>query len=204
MAFLPLQVIIVTLVLDRIIRAREKREKLIKINVVISSFYIEVGTSTVATMSGFIKNICELRQILGIKTSWTDVDFKNAVKFVDGYVFEADSSAGDLDTLKAFLMEKKQYMLSMFKNPNLLEHDTFTDMLWAVFHVSDELQSRESLQGLPAKDMEHLSGDIGRAYRLLLVEWTYYMYHLKKEYPYLFSLAVRKNPFCSTGSVIIQ
>jgi len=35
------------------------------------------------------------------------------------------------------------------------------------------------------------------------VEWAYIMKHMKEKYPYLFSLAVRKNPF-STNTVIIK
>lgn len=86
----------------------------------------------------------------------------------------------------------------------MFEHDTFTDMLWAVFHVTEELDSRDMLVSLPPKDLEHLSIDIKRAYQFLIVEWLYYMNHLKKEYPYLFSLAVRKSPFNENGSVIIN
>jgi hypothetical protein len=41
----------------------------------------------------------------------------------------------------------------------------------------------------------HLGGDIKRALGRLLGEWVDYMHHLKVEYPYLFSLAVRTNPF---------
>jgi hypothetical protein len=92
----------------------------------------------------------------------------------------------------------------MFENSNLLEHDTFTEMLWAVFHIADELESRESLDSLPKKDLEHLAIDISRGYKLLVYEWIYYMNHLKKEYPYLYSLAVRKNPFSDNCSVILH
>jgi hypothetical protein len=37
--------------------------------------------------------------------------------------------------------------------------------------------------------------DINRGYRLLVFEWVTYMEHLKEHYPYLFSLAMRTNPF---------
>jgi hypothetical protein len=43
--------------------------------------------------------------------------------------------------------------------------------------------------------MEHLNFDIKRAYILLVNEWLSYMKHLKEDYPYLYSLAVRTNPF---------
>jgi len=40
-----------------------------------------------------------------------------------------------------------------------------------------------------------LLGDVRRAYGLLASEWLSYMKHLRDNYPYLFSLAMRTNPF---------
>jgi len=76
-------------------------------------------------------------------------------------------------------------------------------MLWSVYHVLDELENRDTLTGLPANDMNHLSLDIKRAYQLVIKEWVEYMIHLNKEYPYLFSLAKRKNPF-SVNEIIFE
>jgi len=77
----------------------------------------------------------------------------------------------------------------------LLEHETFTKLLWAVFHFSEELECRTDIKQLPETDLEHLAGDIKRVYSLLIVHWISYMKHLQEDYPYLFSLAVRTNPF---------
>jgi hypothetical protein len=40
-----------------------------------------------------------------------------------------------------------------------------------------------------------LPGDVQRGYVLLIKEWLAYMAHLQTRYPYLFSLALRTNPF---------
>ena len=74
-------------------------------------------------------------------------------------------------------------------------------MLWAVFHLAEELEAREDFSKLPASDLKHLEGDIKRAYTAITVEWLWYMDHLRRSYPYLFSLAVRTNPFDSSASV---
>ncbi|MEA5084959.1 hypothetical protein SDC9_146037 [bioreactor metagenome] len=86
-------------------------------------------------------------------------------------------------------------MLNLLANPNLLEHDSFTDMLWAVFHVIDELQTRGEFDKQDKDDIDHLSNDILRAYTALIIEWVGYMNYLQNEYPFLFTLALRKNPF---------
>lgn len=204
LAFVPLQVFIVTLILDRILNAREKREVKRKQNVVISVFYSEVGTNAIASMSTYVNNIRDLQELLNINGNWKEENLKKAIKSANAFQLDICSGNDNLSTLLDFLSTKKAFMLSLFENTNLLEHDTFTDMLWAVFHLLEELESRESLHSLPEKDLEHLSGDLKRAYKTLVVEWIYYMNHLSKEYPYLFSLAVRKSPFGEDCSVVIS
>ena len=106
--------------------------------------------------------------------------------------------------MKDFLNRKEAFLLRLLENPNLLEHETFTDLLWAVFHFTEELDSRTDTKQLPVSDLKHLSGDIKRAYVLLISEWLSYMKHLKTDYPYLFSLAVRTNPFNPEASVEVK
>jgi hypothetical protein len=48
---------------------------------------------------------------------------------------------------------------------------------------------------LSHNDAEHIVVDIKRAYSLLITEWLAYMEHLRQDYPFLFSLAMRTNPF---------
>lgn len=204
LAFLPLQVFIVTAILERILNARQKSDLKRKMNVVISAFYSEVGIQALSAMTEYVQNVIGVKRILDVSTNWKDEDFKSAIKEINSFQYEIRSENADLELLSQFLLEKRPFMLSLFENTNLFEHDTFTDMLWAVFHVTEELDSRDTLVSLPPKDLEHLSIDIKRAYQFLIVEWLYYMNHLKKEYPYLFSLAVRKSPFNENGSVIIN
>jgi len=80
----------------------------------------------------------------------------------------------------------------------------FTELLLAVAHLKEELGSRENLDALPETDLNHLAGDINRGYALLVEEWLVYLIHLKKHYPYLYSLAARKNPFNPNASAVIR
>ena len=63
---------------------------------------------------------------------------------------------------------------------------------------------REDFAGLPAADLQHLAQDLRRAFHLLVLEWLAYMQHLKSDYPYLFSLAIRTNPFDPEASPVID
>ncbi len=88
-----------------------------------------------------------------------------------------------LENLRSFLVSERMFLLRLLENPNLLEQESFTEQLWAVFHVADELQSRTDLAHLPGGDYRHLAGDAGRAYSALTSEWLKYMAHLLKRYP---------------------
>jgi hypothetical protein len=85
-----------------------------------------------------------------------------------------------------------------------LEHETFTELLRAVFHLTEELEQRNDLRHLSRADYEHLELDTERAYKLLIYEWLQYMEYLMNEYPYLFSLALRTNPFDPSAKVEIE
>ena len=96
--------------------------------------------------------------------------------------------------LRARLDREKTYLLSLLGNQALLEHEAFTDLLWAVTHLAEELHVRGDFDGLPATDRAHLVVDVKRAYTQLGVQWIDYLRHLQTQYPFLFSLAVRTNP----------
>lgn len=194
LAFLPIYVLFVTLIIERVLKERERHAIRQKLNMVIGVFFSEVGAALLRDSLGFVRDARELAALLRIDSSWTPSDFRRATDWLEGHDIGVDSRQGDLATLKGFLMEKRGFMLGLLGNPNLMEHDEFTDLLWAVFHLIEELEARRSLAWLSPADLEHLSGDIKRAYGLLLREWVVYIQHLNQDYPYLFSLAVRMNP----------
>ena len=194
-AFVPIQVLLVTLIIDRLLRVRERRTLLNKLNMVIGVFMSEVGMDLIKHLSRFDMNHRALAGHLILTTDWAPRQFTAAAKTVRSFDYVIDSKESALAELGAFLHEKRGFLLSLLENPNLLEHETFTDLLWAVTHVAEELSFRSDLACLPEGDHTHLSGDIKRAYSLLISEWLVYMKHLRNSYPYLYSLAVRTNPF---------
>ncbi|MBI5664438.1 MAG: hypothetical protein HZC49_05035 [Nitrospirae bacterium] len=106
--------------------------------------------------------------------------------------------------LKNYLAEKRNFLLRLLENPVLLEHESFTDLLMAVFHLTEELANRTDIDTLPDSDLQHLSGDINRVYGMLIIQWLGYMKYLKTNYPYLFSLAIRLNPFDQHASPVVK
>lgn len=203
LAFLPLQVLLITVILNNILNMREKRKMLKKLNMVIGAFFHEVGTELISIVVPFTKNKGEFECSL-VNMGWIDSLLKKTLNEINRYDIKISLDQNSCEFLNEHLKGKRSFLLGLLENANLLEHDTFTDMLWAVFHITDELNSRNDFGTLPKEDIEHLEGDMKRAYGLLLKEWFMYMEHLKSDYPYLFSLALRKNPFKSEKNVIIR
>lgn len=193
-AFLPLEVIFVTLVLDQLMQIREMQERLEKLNMVIGVFFSEVGNRLLKELSSYLVVCDDLRNELRITGQWKEPDFQRALAYLQSHDPQIDCEGADKQQLEAFLVSKRSFLVGLLENQNLLEHEQFTDLLWAVFHLVEELDARETLTGMPASDLDHLSGDIKRAFGYLSREWIFYMKHLKDDYPYLFSLAVRLNP----------
>lgn len=203
MAFLPVEVVLISFILEKYLNRREKQEKFRKMQVVISAFYTDVGSQLIQNFSRFNSNFQILKEQFNFEKDLIRHDKERILNLVCNFDYAMDSRVGDLAELKKSLITIKPYILRMFENPNLMEHDHFTDMLWSVYHVLDELENRDSFTELPANDMNHLSTDIKRAYQLVIKEWVEYMIHVNKEYPYLYSLANRKNPF-SDNDIIFK
>lgn len=203
-AFVFVEVLLVTLILHELLAVKEKQTMLRKLNMVIGSFYSEAGVELMRHFARFDPKANEISRQLVIRNEWTRRDFDALARRLEQYDTELDMSRGDLEALKAFLAGRRQFLLVLLENPNLLEHESFSNLLWAVFHLAEELSHRKTMQGLPATDLTHLAGDIKRAYLQLLAEWLAYLRHLKSAYPFLFSLALRTNPFDPEASVIVK
>jgi hypothetical protein len=203
-AFVFVQVLMVSLIIERVISLHEKQAMLNKMNMVIGTFYSEVGTGLIKLLIGFKTGDPSLNPDLVVKNNWDNKKFDECSKKVAGNDAKLDSSKSDLAELKDFLCKRREFLLTLLCNQNLLEHETFTELLWAVFHLTEELGFRSDVTRLSQNDMGHLSGDMKRAYYGLLREWIAYMKHLKNAYPYLFSLAVRTNPFDAGAKVEVQ
>jgi hypothetical protein len=203
-AFLPVQVLFVTLIINQLLRNRDKRAKLKKLNMVIGTFFSEAGGELIRSFLTFEKNDAALKTVILHDRRWADGDFKRLRQRLQEYPYAIDPGLGSLAELKAFMTSRREFLLLLLGNPNLLEHDKFTDLLWAVFHLTDELVYRDDFTRLPAADLQHLAQDLRRAFHLLVLEWLAYMQHLKHAYPYLFSLAIRTNPFDPEASPVFK
>jgi hypothetical protein len=204
-AFLYINVLVVTLVIERLLAQREKRSLLKKLNMVIGAFFNDIGLALLKTFPTFVENAADLGAELRFTGRWQKKDFVRAMETARHFSYSIKVSPASLRDLRTLLCQHRSFLLRLLENPNLLEHDRFTDLLWAVFHLVDELEWREGdWEGLPEADSLHLAGDIKRAYSQIAGEWLAYASHLKESYPFLFSLIARINPFAASPSPIVR
>ncbi len=204
LAFVPIEVLLVTLIIEHLLKERERRALLNKLNMIIGTFFSEVGTRLLSDFTSFSHDSAEISEHLIVTNEWTEKQFRAAMDFVTGIEPIFIAQKGNLNDLHEFLFGKRFFMLSLLENTDLFEHESFTDLLLAIFHLSEELVARDTLDGLPQSDYEHLAGDIKRAYTLLIREWLAYVMHLKDNYPYLFSLVIRTNPLDADASPVVS
>src|SRR5208283_561786 len=99
-AFLPIQVLFVTLIISDLMSRREKLSMIKKMNMVVGVFFSEVGTSLLGFFSVFDGKFGELRGNLLIASDWPEQKFDESMKFFRNYHYSIDLEKGDLDALR--------------------------------------------------------------------------------------------------------
>ena len=205
LSFLPIYVLIVTVIIEQLLNKKEKQDIIRKLNVVIGVFFNEIGRELLSKFSARDTNFDSIKYGFMFNTNSFQKQYIQNVNILKTYKgnIQCDDTE-KLIELRALLISKKEFLMGLMSNSNLLEHESFTELLLALFHLYEELSKRDNLEKICKVDYSHLLLDMERAYLLLLIEWVYYMKHIKEEYPYLFSIEVRLNPLNPNASIVLK
>ncbi|MBU4540742.1 MAG: hypothetical protein KJ774_05905 [Firmicutes bacterium] len=203
-AFLPVDVLLVSIIFHKIISDKDKAERLKKVNMVVSVFFSEAGVELMGFFCKEDAHLKDLQAVLLIDPQWDSRDYKNAIRQIKKIDSSLNFQGPCLLNLSSFLTAKRELFLTLLENPILIEHETFSDLIMSLAHAEQELANRKDLNQLPEKDHAHLMVDIERVQKLLLLEWLIYMNHLRKSYPFLYSFSLRTNPFDPDAEVEIK
>jgi len=195
LAFVFFEVLLVMLIIHRLLHHRERRAIRNKLNMLIGAFFSEMGTDLLRMLARFDKKSEQMIRALELPDDWSEQEFLNIRDWARKHDYEIKGNKNYFVELRDLLLERKQFILDLLMNENLIENEAFTNLIWAVYHLTEELVHKGELTDLSETELEHLAEDANRVYQMLTLEWMDYIKHLKKTYPYLFSLAVRKNPF---------
>jgi voltage-gated potassium channel len=183
---------------------KEAVERTRKVNMIVGVFFSEAGIPLIRKLKGAVNGSVALNNSLLVQPEWSERDFLDAKTRLGTLNLEIDIHKVDLMEIHQLLGGKRTLFVQLLQHPVLFEHEMFTDLLNAVFHLEEELSAREDFGHLPESDLNHLAGDTKRVVSLIVIQWLDYMLHLKNNYPYLFSLAVRTNPFSDASSPVVR
>ena len=195
---------VVASITDLFVNRREESLRQQKIDMMAGLFFSEMGNDLLKEFSTLDPELHLLNQQLLIDEHWTLREFDQVKKDISARHLHIDARHSDFAALLKTLQNRSDLLLRLLENPYIQEHENFTDLLRALFHLRDELLHRPDLQNIIQSDRKHLEGDIARVYNLLVIEWLHYVRYLKNNYQFLFSLAMRSNPFDPAASIAVK
>ena len=201
LAFIPLDILIVALVIESLIEKKERETVLEKLDMILGVFFSEIGDELLETFTKINASSDEIIKNLENIENWSKKDYQNAYKHLEtkGVTFNPSIKEEEIpkyiNELKGVFDGKREFLVGLIENPNILEKDSFSNLILAIFHLEDELKYRIQPEEVDIADFRHIVGDIDRVYSKLTLEWLKYLEFLNKHYPYMSSIALRTNPF---------
>jgi len=203
-AFVPIEVLLVVIVIERLLARHERRERRQKLNMIIGTFFSELGMQLLGVLNAAVRNAATLRPHLAVDAGWSARKYQESLAFVERFAYDVEIRPLDLPALRRTLVARRDFMVLLLASPGFMEHERFADLLQGIFHLLEELAARETLDELPDADLAHLAGDVRRVYSRLTGEWLLYCRHLQQEYPYIFSIVVRTHPLQEEPSPVVR
>ncbi|HJJ36369.1 MAG TPA: hypothetical protein O0X27_04230 [Methanocorpusculum sp.] len=204
LGFLPVNVLLVTLILNTLLTRRAKKEQQEKMKMIVGLFFSELGNTLLHLFVKSDTQVELIRNKLAVQMTWKSAEYQEAYAFLDSYKAKLAPSPEELVSIKTTLVSHHDFLLGLVENPIFLEGEKVANLMQALFHLSEELCDRCELCSLPKPDMHHLAGDVNRVYGPLAELWVSHMEYLSAHYPYLLSLNLRKSPFKEQPDVIVK
>ena len=194
LGFLPLSVLLVTIVLNSLMVRKERMERMEKLNIVIGSFFADVGKDLLRYISKYDSNIWNLVHHLGMLKEDPE-NFYKLKELIEKRNYTVNFDRINIYELKKYLMEKREMVINFLGNPVIIEHEAFTDLLWMLIHTTEELRRTVNFDAIKPEDRDDLEDDIEMLYRLLAHEWVKYVHYLQSNYPHIYRYEIKTNPF---------
>lgn len=187
-----------------LLERRQEKSRQETLNTLIGLFYSQIGTELLRMLSSYDPRRAEVTREARIEEEWTEAQFATLRRQLEKHDYAIDNARIRLEAVRDAILKENGTLVRLLENPSLQEHESFTELLRACYHLGEELRARGNLAGLPVSDVAHLVRDARRVYALLALGWSDYTHYLKRGYPYLFSLALRMNPFEERSSPVVK
>lgn len=186
LCFIPINILAVTLVFEKLVERRARIERVSKLNMLVGLFFSDIGFILLKLI------VVGDEKIRSIGLDFNDL--KSSREKLNSHDHQVEFEKINYVELKELVIESREILTSLISNENILEHQTFADLLMSLMHLRDEIIFSDHRE-LSKDDCNHLRGDLIRVYKNLTFEWVNYLEHLKIFYPYQYSGAIKFNPF---------
>ena len=195
LAFVPLEVILVTLGLDKLVEKTHREEARSKVSIIETLYFNESGGTMLRYLTSFDPDAARLRELLQVTENWRSSDFRQAIRQLKSYPFLLDLDRIDFFGLHYHLSQRHEYYRSMLENPALTQSEAFTEMIMKIYLLWEELDGRTNLYQLPEKDRNYLAELLHEIYRELTEYWLDNVYNHSIHNRFRLHRAVESNPF---------
>ena len=124
---------------ETMVNRQEAEARTRKINMVIGAFFSEAGVPLIKLVRSSIHDNEHLDSELKIEDAWTDQQFREAEQRLGTWNFDVDIRMVDIPAVHALLKDRRAFLVQLIQHPALFEHESFSDLLSAVFHLEEEL-----------------------------------------------------------------
>lgn len=187
LCFIPVNILGVTLVFEKLEDRRARIERLNKLNMLVGLFFSDVGFNLLKLIAAGDTKI----NLLSLNFN----DINSCKNKLARYNHDINFELIDYPKLKLLIIDSREILSTLIANENILEHEIFTDLLMALMHLRDEILFIQHKGELNQDDCIHLKGDLIRVYKALTIQWINYLSHLKQFYPFQYKSAIKFNPF---------
>lgn len=190
MAFLPLDVAVTILVIDRLLEIKTERVRKRNGAVIRGVVISEIGRPLIelfAHDSDWFRS----SQLLSSVHQWKPPMkrlFEEARKEA-AQVKYCPIVHSDLSSLREFIHRTKPLAFELLQNDSVLEDDDLTAVLWEFMHLSDELCMRITAPHPSEPELDHIEFDLSRVLQKMIPLWLSHVEWLHVNFPELFILA---------------
>ena len=195
LAFIPIEVLVTVMIIEKALEKREEKNKQRKINLLIEVFFEEVGNELLTSIASRDKGCDKISCLLPKGNNKISDTYDEITEVLENYNCSLKLNGNDIEHIYEILCDNKEGIIRFIENPYLVEHDIFTDLLQSAIHLYSEIKFRKKNGKLSDDDINHLNLDVLRLYKYLSKEWIVYIKYIEKEYPFLYTAALEHAPF---------
>ncbi|MDD5922790.1 MAG: hypothetical protein PUC44_06395 [Eubacteriales bacterium] len=167
LAFIPISIAITTVVVGSIMDERSKRDSRAKTRMLMGTFFSGIGAKLMVVLLRAADHTIAAKDAMA--SCYSRVPEEERIERIRQTDFNITLDQETYDQTRELLEGWETELMILSSNPLLLEHETFTELLFGLFQLMDEFRLRGNYENLNEDAVSHMGEDFSRVLRLLLL-----------------------------------